>query len=380
VKVRHHGRRRAAAAVSVALGLALSACASSEGVDTSKQGSDDAVQAAKDFVATAAETPVIEDLPAFDPSAGQGKKLWIIDLASSIPMIQTGDAATEEALGLVGATVETHDGKGAVSEFALGVNRAIAEKADAIALYAVDPRAVEGPLRKAHEAGIKIIAIQYDDPGAELPDYVDAQVTYCYSCAGETMANYIVAAEEGKSVGVELVTSTEVSNAAPLVKAFEETLAEGCPGCALVKDDVPVANWQTDIPTQVNSTLNSNPDVKYVVPIYDGMALFAIPAIQTSGRDDVEVVTFNATEAVMQALQDNKIVAADVGSPQAWQGWALADQFLRLMSGEEPLEDQGVDLRLFDESNIGDIDLAAPEAEWYEVDFESAYRAAWGLQ
>lgn len=379
MKLQRFRRSRAIALVGVALGLVLSACGDSESVDTSQAGSDEAVEAAKEFVATAAQPPVIEPLPTFDPSPAKGKKLWIVDLASSIPMIQTGDAATTEALGLVGATVKTHDGKGTVSEFALGVNQAIADKADAIALYAVDPRAVEGPLRQAHDAGIKIIAIQFDDPGAELPEYVDAQVTYCYSCAGEQMANFIVAAEEGKSVGVELVTSTEVSNSAPLIKAFEDTLKKGCPGCKVIKDDVPVANWQTDIQTQVNSTLNSNPDVKYVVPIYDGMALFAIPAIQTSGRDDVKVVTFNATDAVMEFLQDGKVVAADVGSPQAWQGWALADQFLRLMAGEEPLEDQGVDLRLFDGTNIGDIDLKAPEAEWYEVDFAAAYKTAWGL-
>ncbi|MCW2843376.1 MAG: ABC-type sugar transport system periplasmic component-like protein [Nocardioides sp.] len=379
MKARTNLQRRGAVVVGIALTALLAACNSSGDVDTSQQGSDTAVNEAEDAVAKAAEPPVFEAPPSFDPSAAKGKKLWIIDLASSIPMIQTGDSATADALGLVGATVETHDGKGSVSEFALGVNQAIADKADAIALYAVDPRAVEGPLRKAHDAGIKIIAIQFDDPGAALPDYVDAQVTYCYSCAGETMANYIVSAEGGKSVGVELVTSTEVSNSAPLIKAFEATLKKGCPGCGLVKDDVPVASWQTDIPTQVNSTLNSHPDIKYVVPIYDGMALFAAPAIQTSGRDDVKLVTFNATESVMQALQDKKIVAADVGSPQAWQGWALADQFLRLMSDEAPLEDQGVDLRLFDESNVGDIDLSAPESEWYQVDFESVYKSAWGI-
>jgi ribose transport system substrate-binding protein len=49
------------------------------------------------------------------------------------------------------------------------------------------------------------------------------------------------------------------------------------------------------------------------------------------------------------------------------------------MSDEAPLEDQGVDLRLFDESNVGDIDLSAPESEWYQVDFESVYKSAWGI-
>jgi ribose transport system substrate-binding protein len=329
----------------------------------------------------AAEKPQTfkEPGPAFDASKdAKGKTLWIIDVASSIPLTQVTDAATQEALGLFGAKVVRFDGKGSASEFARGVNQAVAAHADGIALFAINPNVVAGPVQKAIAAGIPIIALQYGDPGVALPSGVKAQVTYCYTCAGQIMADSIVTQTQGKGVGVELVTSTDVSNSKPLIQGFTQRLNAGCPDCKIRTDNVPVANWQTDVGTTVKSALTSDPNIKFVVPIYDGMALFAVPAIQTSGHSDVKVVTFNGTLGNMQSMAAGKVVSAEVGSPQAQEGYGLADQFLRLMNGQQPVKDENVSLRLFDSSNIKSIDLSKPEKTWYGVDFQSGYKKLWG--
>lgn len=331
-------------------------------------------------IATAAKPPSFQAPgPAFDAKAANGKKLWVIDVASSIPLTQVTDDAAKAALDMVGAKLVRFDGKGSVSDFARGINAAIADRADAIALFAIDPSLVAGPVQKALSAGIPVIVLQYGDPDAQMPLGLKSQVTYCYSCAGEIMANSILADAKGKKVGVSMIVSNEVSNSKPLVDGFKRTLKAGCASCSVRTDNVPVADWQTNIPTSVRSTLTSDRSVKYVVPIYDGMALFAIPAIQTSGRKDVKIVTFNASLGVMQNLASNKVVTADVGSPQAWEGWALADQFLRAVTKQQPIQDEKVPLRLFDKSNIGSIDLSKPEREWYGVDFQPVYKQMWQL-
>ena len=315
--------------------------------------------------------------PAFDASKAKGKTLWVIDVASSIPLTQVTDDAAKQALGLVGASLVRFDGKGSVSEFARGINQAIAAKADAIALFAIDPNVVTGPVQNALAAGIPVLVLQYGDATAQLPLGLKAHITYCYSCAGDLMANFIVADTKGQQAGVDLIVSPEVSNSKPLVTGFTNALMAGCPACTIRTDNIPIADWQTQIPTTVKSNITSDHGIKYVVPIYDGMSLFAIPAIQTSGRNDVKIVTFNASLGVMQNLDQGKVVVADVGSPQAWEGWALADQFMRVITQQQPVADENVGLRIFDSSNIKSIDLTKPETDWYGVNFEPVFRTMW---
>jgi len=61
------------------------------------------------------------------------------------------------------------------------------------------------------------------------------------------------------------------------------------------------------------------------------------------------------------------------------EGWALADQFIRVVTGSKPLDDTKVGLRMFTAQNIGSIDLSAPESTWYGVDYESGYKKLWGV-
>ncbi len=319
--------------------------------------------------------------PSFDASAAKGKTLWIIDILSSIPLVQTADNATRAALHLVGANATSFDGKGSVSEYARGVNEAIANRADAIALFAIDPNLVAGPLKRALAAHIPVIVVQYSDPGTPMPLALQAQTTYCYSCAGRMMANWIIANSPSQHVDTQLIVSTEVYNSKAEVTGFTDTMKRSCHSCKVGINDVPVANWQTQIPTLTRSLLTSDPGVNYIVPIYDGMALFAIPAITAMGKSSsVHVVSFNGTLGDMQDLKGRRAVAAEVGSPQAWEGWALADQFLRLMSGQKPLVDEHVGLRTFDSHNINSINLNTPESAWYGVDFAGVYKTMWHVR
>lgn len=388
----HHMKYRAmlVATLTAAIGLSA-ACSSSSGSSnttptsggtSNATGGTPAGVAQAAAAVKAAEKPQTFKAPgpAFDPSKGaKGKTLWIIDVASSIPLTQVTDAAAKDALGMFGAKVVRFDGKGSASDFARGVNAAVAAHASAIALFAIDPNVVAGPVQSAIKAGIPVIVLQYGDPGVALPSGIKAQVTYCYSCAGELMADSIVTQTQGNAADVELITSTDVSNSKPLIQGFTAKLNAGCPDCKIHTDDVPVANWQTDVGTTVKSALTTDPNIKFVVPIYDGMALFAVPAIQTSGHNDVKVVTFNGTLGNMQNLAAGKVVSAEVGSPQAQEGWGLADQFLRLMNDKPAVKDENVGLRLFDASNIGSIDLNKPEQDWYGVDFQSGYKKLWGV-
>ena len=87
-----------------------------------------------------------------------------------------------------------------------------------------------------------------------------------------------------------------------------------------------------------------------------------------------------ATPSVLQSLKNNDVVAANVGANPEQYGWSFADQSLRLLSGQEPVKDVKLPLRVFTRNNIDSIDLKAPQQTWYgNVDFKSAYQKLWGL-
>jgi hypothetical protein len=93
----------------------------------------------------------------------------------------------------------------------------------------------------------------------------------------------------------------------------------------------------------------------------------------------IKVAAFNATPVVMQnELAKPSPLAADVGGPNQWYGFALADQVLRVLIGAAPVADEHVPLRLFTRANIGTINVKADESTWYgTVDFRCMYHKLW---
>jgi len=84
---------------------------------------------------------------------------------------------------------------------------------------------------------------------------------------------------------------------------------------------------------------------------------------------------------VMKALKNGDVVVGETGGPNLLQGWAFADQALRVAAGLKPLPDIGVKDRLFDKSNINSIDLNAEESTWYgHDDYAAQYKKLWGVK
>ena len=68
-------------------------------------------------------------------------------------------------------------------------------------------------------------------------------------------------------------------------------------------------------------------------------------------------------------------VQAGVGTPARWEGFAGIDALLRLFAGD-PVAGSGIGLQVFD----ADHNLPAEGRYVPPVDFESAYKKAWGVE
>lgn len=323
--------------------------------------------------------------PAFDGTAARGKSVWLITQLATIPFNNTVIQGFSEAAKAAGVKVTVVDGKGQVSEFGRAVSQAIAQDADAIVLFGIPSALVSAQLNRPEAAGVKVITASTHDPGPPLPGEpknVVAEATHCFSCAGRMMAHYFVADSQGRGEGL-VITASDVGGIS--VKETQGITSETkrlCPGCKLKLVDFPSAQWTT-ITARFPAILRANPNATYVLPLYDGMATFLMPAIRQAGAANrVKIVTFNGTKSVLQSLKRGDIVAADVGQAATQEGWGVFDQTLRALSGAKPVKDIFVPERLFTRANIGSINLNASEdTSWYtKSNFRVAYKNLWRLR
>jgi ribose transport system substrate-binding protein len=390
-----HGRLAALATAGALACASLAACGSDSGstsksdsssssagaaagADTGSSGAN--VAEAKKRLEAALATPQWEAPgPAFDASKARGKKVMYIGVDNSIPIIQTILKAVREAGSKFGLKVDEFDGKGQVSEFNRGIQTAISQKYDAITVLAIPSPIIKAALADAKKAGIPVIQIQEHDAGAPLADGVAAAVSFCYSCAGRLIADYVIADSDGEAEGTIFV-SKDVSNGQDEEGGMRKEFEELCPKCKFESQNVAVADWQKRIPTLTRSILTSKPNTKYLLPLYDSMTVPMIPAVVQAGKQgQVKIATWNATPSVVQEMGRGNVVSFDVGGANVWFGWGLADQLFRVLNGEPPVKDTKIPNRAFTRENLKTIDLKKDESTWYgDVDFRAEYSKLWG--
>jgi ribose transport system substrate-binding protein len=333
-----------------------------------------------------AQKPVRDWVPpgeSFDAAKAAGGSIWYI----SVLLSNNSEALTfdgiEEAAKAVDAKAVGFDGKGAADEFTRGVRQAIAAKASAIILGGIEPKLVAPALSAAKAADIPVVALNTNEPGAagDVPDAVVSSVAHSYLTPAKWEADFVTADSDGTANVIFLGASDVATISGLLEDGFKSELERVCPDCELELVDVPVAQWST-LQTKTASLLRSKPDVDYLVPAFDGMALNMLPGVRAAGAvDRVKLVSFNGTPAVMDFLKDGNVVAGDVGLANVWQGWGAADVALRAIAGADLVDDIKVPERLFTEANIDEIDLTAPESTWYgAVDFRTLYKKQWGVE
>lgn len=320
----------------------------------------------------------------FDARKAKGKSIWYVSLNLSIPFEQYMLQGIKAGAALVGAKGVGFDGKSSATEYARGIEQAIQAKASVILVGGIEPSLVGPALADAEKAHIPVIMANTQDPGPPRKDYPSAVkgiATHSFSWPGRAEADFVTADSNGKA-NIVFMSSTDIPHiTVPEKDAFVNELKRVCPNCKVKIMSVPSSQWN-QLQTKTASLIRANPDVDYIVPDFDGMVIFALPGVHSAGaQGKVKIVSFNATPSVMKALKAGDVVVGETGGPNLLQGWAFADQALRVAAGYKPLPDIGIKDRLFTKENIDSIDLSAQESTWYgKIDYVAAYKKLWGLK
>ncbi|HEY5430388.1 MAG TPA: sugar ABC transporter substrate-binding protein [Solirubrobacteraceae bacterium] len=381
--------------------VALAACGSSSSSSSSSGGTSSAAASSSGTTSASGSSGVAEakqlvsaeeQPPAFkgptskvDIAKAKGKTVYYVSLTEEIPALHEWGDVLAQQLKEAGVTTQKCDAKGSPDGITTCLQQALAAKPTMIVAQALDTKFIASYIARAKAEGIKFVTAQTGTPGIPTIPGDDGEVTFDYAQVGRTLADWFVADSGCTKGGPQIITSTSSRQPSLAeVGGIQSEVKRLCPSLSVPSvQNVLIPDWPTSLPTTTRSLLTANPNLKYVLPLYDGMTIYMVPAINgiQSAKSTVKVASFNATPVVIQnELAKPSPLAADVGGPNQWYGVALADQVLRVLAGQPPVTSENVPLRLFTRDNVGTIDPAKDESTWYgSVNPICEYHTLWGL-
>ena len=309
-----------------------------------------------------------------------GKKILSIPASSAIPFLSTINAAMGKLAKEIGFEFQVWENQGQVSQWVQGLNHGASNKFDLIELLAgADPRALEPQVKAAQEAGSKVVAAHLTGFEQSVPGGVDGVVPIDYKRAGELLAWWSIAKTGGKTNALVIV-SNEALSTDFMVAGIKEVFDTNCPDCKYNIVNVPIPEWATKIQSTVQSSLLADPGINYVIPIYDSMAQFVVPAITITGKgEQVKIATFNGTPFVLGMIQNGQ-VEMDIGENLDWIAHGVLDSHMRRLCGLTVVNDPKIPFLIFDKSNAATAGTPPVNSQGYGDAYQAGFRQLWKLQ
>lgn len=290
-----------------------------------------------------------------------------------------------------GVKYTNYPNQGQPTQWVSALNQAISAKPDMIILNtALDPRQVLAQIKAAKSAGIPVIATHFFDQ-----DYSDSLGTSCgatqdlcdagltatvnapFNLATRVEADWIIKDSDSKA-HVMVITANDAAPTAGMVDAAKDEFAKQCPDCQVDVQNVLISDWPSKIPTLVSTALTRDPDLRYILPLFDFGAPYAATGIITAGKSDsVKIVSYNGTQSVLQLLQNGGPVAVDVGEPLNWLAYAFMDQAFRVLAGVAPVANEHTPIRLFTAANVGETGTPPTVTGGYGDAYIDGYQKLW---
>jgi ribose transport system substrate-binding protein len=312
----------------------------------------------------------------------KGKTVYYIPLVQQIPGFVVTAATMKTALAKVGMNLQVCNGEAQPSAIAACVAQATGAGAAGIVLDSIPFGMAENALNSAKAKGIPvIIADQYPPTGnvntdavSYVPGVVDqpSQIAWWMIADSEGKANAIIAEEADSQSSVQYVT-----NSLSIYKQY-------CPDCTYSVKAITASMTSQEETSSVTSNLQADPSATLYYTEFEDSLQNTIAGIQAAGKtSSVGVaVAGGSTDGLglLKSGADN--VKAVVVVDQAYAGWALSDEILRMGAGSAPVTET-FPSRLFTSENIGTIQVtsaAEDSGAWFGDDsYQAQFEKLWGL-
>jgi ribose transport system substrate-binding protein len=213
----------------------------------------------------------------------------------------------------------------------------------------VDPRFLVPQMKQAEAAGLEVVAAHLTGYEQPIPAGVGGVVPINYKKAGALLADWAIWKTDGKANAI-VIGINDVLSIESMMTGIKEELAK-CASCKMKCINVTIPEMATKTQTNVQAALTADPSINYVIPVYDVLTQFVVPAVTITGESDkVRIATFNGTPFAIGLAQEGK-VDVDIGENLDWIDHAVVDAEMRMLCGLPPVKDPKIPLLIFDKSN-----------------------------
>lgn len=262
------------------------------------------------------------------------------------------DAATAKAEEL-GYTIDVQDAQEDVVKQQDQVNTMIEQGYDAIMVVPVDTSAM-GPITDAvTAAGIPLIYVNRNPFGTDEPPagvyYVGSQEIV----AGELQGKFLVE-KMGEKGGVGILMGILSNEGAVKRTEGNESVLSAYPDIKILAKES--GEWQYDKGMSIteNWLTAYGDDLNAILANNDGMAIGALQALETAGRDDVIVVGVDAIPDAVNLVAEGKLDAT-VLQDAVGQGAGGVDVAAKALAGDAPAAITWIDFVLVTPENVADF-------------------------
>jgi len=238
-------------------------------------------------------------------------------------------------------------------------------------------------LTYARQHGVKVIAVGDDpaaagQPGGGSGPLLAGTASNNGPDSAKALAEYI-AANGPSNAQVGVITTNDIVEVNDLYNEFQADLKKLCPNCTIKSTNVPAANWTTQITPAVNSMITANPNMKYLIPIVDGMTPWVSPAL-SAGNFKGRVITVAGTPGLAMQLVKNGTYSAEIGTSPTEVGWYAMDAGFRALL-KKPLQANPLEpITFFDTKEMVSrkLDPSSTQALYGDA-YVAGFKKLWGI-
>lgn len=251
-------------------------------------------------------------------------------------------------------------------------SEAIAAKPTAIVVNGIGASDAGNSFAQAAKAHVPIIGSFTGDPPGVKGVVTEVAGNTCTQQA-KTIADAIIANSAGKANVLWVGTSTYTCN----IQRQQGFLAQmkTCPTCKVSTLSFAIDAVTSQLPQQLSSAIQSNPNLTYVVGTFDAVALAATQAIRQAGKaSTIKVAGFDGDAPDLQLVKTGNIQLWDDVTGGGEPGFAAVDAAARHAVGKPVPKVTNVTAMLVTQSNYSKIAPTYQGPKGYVQQF----KALWG--
>jgi len=287
----------------------------------------------------------------------------------------------QQALAAAGLKLHVCDGQAQPTAVAACVQQATGAGAAGIVLDAIPYGMAYSALNAAVAKGVPVLVADQIPQPAGTPN--TDQVSYLPGAEGQAdqIAWWTIADSGGKANGI---IAEEIDNPSSIAQVTDSLAIykKSCPDCVMTVEHISASTTALEA-AATSSNLQTHPDATYYYTEFEDSLQPTVQGIQGSGRaSGISLSVAAGTVDGLGLLKSGSLVKAVVVVDEAYEGWALTDEVLRMATKTAPVNET-IPTRLFTKQNIGTIQVtAAAQAAgaWFGSNsFESEFAKLWGV-